>query len=178
MKTSRLDPDEFALLRHVEVHGPRTKVELYKGLQKSEKDVVKRMAYLLTLGYLALDETTKPVLFALTGRARLALADPHAVRPPAPTPPPKKPKEADSSAMSVAEAARTARRIPPKLHLNTPPARARVRQATLTAPYRATEYSPSPRAGANAAFTLPSRYGDELHYRDGRVTDMGGNPLP
>jgi hypothetical protein len=50
--------------------------------------------------------------------------------------------------------------------------------ATLTAPYRATEYSPSPRPGANAAFTLPSRYGDELHYRDGRVTDMDGNPLP
>jgi len=37
--------------------------------------------------------------------------------------------------------------------------------------------TPPPRSGAQACLELPSRIGDRLHYRDGRVTDMGGVAL-
>lgn len=33
------------------------------------------------------------------------------------------------------------------------------------------------RPGAGDALRLPSRRGDRLHYRDGRVTDLAGNPI-
>lgn len=33
------------------------------------------------------------------------------------------------------------------------------------------------RAGTEASLALPSRIGDRLHYRDGRVTDLQGNAL-
>jgi deferrochelatase/peroxidase EfeB len=36
---------------------------------------------------------------------------------------------------------------------------------------------PPMRLGADACLALPSRVGDRLHYRDGRVTDMQGNPI-
>ena len=132
------------------MHGPRTRVELSKGTQQSDKDVTKRLANLLMLGYLALDTTTKPALFALTGKARVKLADRNAVYPPAPQPLPKQAVQAPTKAMSAAEAARLERRVPPKLHLNTGRVRTPVRDSALTAPYRATEYCPSPRAGARA----------------------------
>lgn len=32
--------------------------------------------------------------------------------------------------------------------------------------------------GAEACLALPSRIGDRLHHRDGRVTDLQGRPLP
>ena len=33
------------------------------------------------------------------------------------------------------------------------------------------------RTGAQDALAHPSRIGDRLHYRDGRVTDLRGNPI-
>lgn len=42
----------------------------------------------------------------------------------------------------------------------------------------AADNRPQPmRAGTNAALALPSRMGDRLHYRDGRITDLQGNAL-
>ncbi len=44
--------------------------------------------------------------------------------------------------------------------------------------YRGLETSaPALRPGANDAGNLPSRMHDRLHHRDGRVTDLQGNPL-
>lgn len=34
------------------------------------------------------------------------------------------------------------------------------------------------RACATTTHEFPSRSGDRLHYRDGRVTDLTGNPIP
>ena len=36
---------------------------------------------------------------------------------------------------------------------------------------------PALRPGAQDALAHPSRIGDRLHHRDGRVTDLGGNPI-
>lgn len=36
---------------------------------------------------------------------------------------------------------------------------------------------PPPRPGSNTSHSVPSRHGDTLRYRDGRVTDLQGNPL-
>ena len=36
---------------------------------------------------------------------------------------------------------------------------------------------PPMRPGAEACLAIPSRMGDRLHYRDGRVTDLQGNAL-
>lgn len=179
MSGSRMHAETFALLRHIEVHGPRTRVELSKGLQQADKDVVKRLANLTMLGYLALDDTTRPANFTLTGKARLKLADRNAVYSPAPPaqpkPIPKKPLASETPAMSAAEAARPIRRA---VLLMTRRRQRVDSRAPMGAPYSATEYTPCLRPGANDALALPSRFGDRLHYRDGRVTDLDGNPLP
>ncbi len=59
------------------------------------------------------------------------------------------------------------------------PARRDKAQQAIKAPtYQEAAILPgSLRAGAMVAFTLPSRIGDRLFYRDGRVTDMAGAPL-
>ena len=63
------------------------------------------------------------------------------------------------------------------------PAEAGVEPAALTrSPVRlassaADQATPPMRPGAEACLAVPSRMGDTLHYRDGRVTDMQGNVL-
>jgi hypothetical protein len=57
-----------------------------------------------------------------------------------------------------------------------PARRDKVEQAIKAPTYKVT-LPGSLRPGAMVAFTLPSRIGDRLHYRDGRVTDMTGAPL-
>lgn len=42
---------------------------------------------------------------------------------------------------------------------------------------RADLATPPPRAGADRALEIPSRFGDTLRYRDGRVTDLHGRAL-
>jgi hypothetical protein len=36
---------------------------------------------------------------------------------------------------------------------------------------------PEPRPGSDAFLACPSRVGDTLRYRDGRVTDLAGTPI-
>lgn len=36
---------------------------------------------------------------------------------------------------------------------------------------------PPPRPGSEAFLACPSRVGDQLRHRDGRVTDLAGNPI-
>jgi len=36
---------------------------------------------------------------------------------------------------------------------------------------------PPPRPGSLTALDCPSRIGDQLHYRNGRITDLAGNPV-
>ena len=53
------------------------------------------------------------------------------------------------------------------------PTRSPVRLASSSA-----DLAPPPmRPGAEACLVLPSRIGDRLHHRDGRVTDLQGRPL-
>ncbi len=49
--------------------------------------------------------------------------------------------------------------------------------STSTGTYAGAELSSYARPGAADALALPSRMNDRLHYRDGRVTDMQGNPI-
>jgi hypothetical protein len=159
--------ESYALLRHIEVHGPRSRPELAAGLARPVKDVTIRLSNLVALGYLAKDETVTPIAFALTRKSRVKLASPYEPKPPA-TKPRKARERVDTSVRSRAT-----------LHAAqawSPPAR-RVFGAPTATPYRAQEYQPSTRPGAMVAVKLPSRFGDTLRYRDGRVTDMAGNPI-
>lgn len=177
MSSGRMHAETFAILRHLEVHGPRSKKEVAKGVGEAEAEVARRLSNLSMLGYLAEDSTTKPVSWHLTGKARQKLAAPDAVYPRRPKQIPKKPLEAESPGLSAAKAARLEQRAAPSPSPVTRRMRA-VNGGEMSAPYRSTEYSPSVRPGANDAFALPSRMGDSLRYRDGRITDMDGTPLP
>lgn len=62
------------------------------------------------------------------------------------------------------------------------PAAAAARQITTANsgdPYMGEEMQPNPGLPASrfAAYLLPSRVGQTLRYRDGRVTDLAGNPI-
>jgi hypothetical protein len=163
---SSMQADSFAVLRHIEVHGPRTRVEVTKGLaQQKLSDPTRTINNLVALGYLVKDATTKPISYSLTGKSRQKLAAP------------------DPRGQEVLRAHGRRR---PATPLETLRAEARVRAsarhrqvelASMDAPYSAREYHPSNRPGAMDAFALPSRMGDTLRYRDGRVTDMAGNPV-
>jgi hypothetical protein len=163
---SAMQADSFAVLRHIEVHGPRTRAEVTKGLAAHRlSDATKTINNLVAHGYLVKDATTKPINYALTGKARQKLAAPD---------------------VRVQEVLRAHGRRRPATPLETIRAEGRARmaalqrrlqQAHMAAPYSAREYQPSNRPGAMDAFALPSRMGDTLHYRDGRVTDMAGNPV-
>lgn len=52
-----------------------------------------------------------------------------------------------------------------------------ISNASSTEPYTGAELHARTRPGAMDAHRLPSRMGERLHWRDGRVTDMQGNPL-
>ena len=54
----------------------------------------------------------------------------------------------------------------------------RIGNATTQATYNGAEVCmPALRAGADDALQVPSRVGDRLHFRDGRVTDLHGQPI-
>lgn len=54
----------------------------------------------------------------------------------------------------------------------------RVTNTTTTGLYNGAEVCmPALRAGADDALQVPSRVGDRLHFRDGRVTDLHGQPV-
>lgn len=54
----------------------------------------------------------------------------------------------------------------------------RIGNATTQATYNGAEVCmPALRAGADDALQVPSRVGDRLHFRDGRVTDLHGQPV-
>jgi hypothetical protein len=165
-----MQAETFAILRHIEVHGPRSRNELAKGLSQSTPDITKRAANLLMMGYLALDQTTNPSSFALTSKARKKLSEPF-------TPAPIVTKSRAPRTVNLAP-----RKTAPQLTALRPEVQRRAYEPkhevrTIAKPYRAAEYAPSARPGAMYAFTLPSRVGDTLRYRDGRITDLAGNPL-
>lgn len=174
MSSNRMHEETFAVLRHLEVHGPRTKVEITKGTQQPERELTKRLANLMMLGYLVLDGTTKPAQFTLTGKARHKLAAPDAVYPRRPKSAPKKAIEAEANAMSATQASRPHKRAAINGDAAYMPVHRRA-LGTLKPRYHAIEYRPSVRPGANDALALPSRHGDRLHWRDGRITDLDGN---
>lgn len=186
----RLAADAMGMLRHIEVHGPRTRAEVAKGCTG---DTSKTLSNLAQLGYVVADHTTRPACYGLTSKARKALGDTQGQPPAAPLPAPT----ARLAAQPPAAAQPTARAVTPvpapkPRKLPSPRTMAAV-QHLVTRPWaqgsggtevRAGDYTgheirrPSLRPGSMAAFSLPSRMGDQLHYRDGLVTDMAGNPVP
>lgn len=52
-----------------------------------------------------------------------------------------------------------------------------ISNSTSTGTYAGAELHTYARPGAADALALPSRMNNRLHYRDGRVTDMQGNPI-
>lgn len=175
MTGARMLAETFEILRHVEVHGPRTRPEVASGLRHEAKDVTSRLNNLVAMGYLARDETTTPICYTLTKKARVKLSEPFT---PAPPPTPRKPRARREVLESPLIRPLLRRQEGPRPVQPYGPRRRREGESDrLTAPYRAEEYQASLRPGAMVAFALPSRFGDQLHYRDGRVTDMDGHPI-
>ncbi len=173
MSANMMHAETFALLRHVEVNGPRTRPELAKGLQRPEADITKTVNNLVALGYFAKDDTTRPISYALTKKARSKLSQPFT-----PQPKPTRPRaNPEPFAYLEPTPAPALRRKAARLQYHSAYAPPRHQRYGAMATYRACEYQPSNRPGAMDAFALPSRMGDTLHYRDGRVTDMAGNPV-
>lgn len=67
----------------------------------------------------------------------------------------------------------------PKRHANVvrEPRLLPICNASSRQPYTGADLRANTRPGAMGAQRLPSRMGDRLHWRDGRVTDMQGHPL-
>ncbi|MGE3346086.1 MAG: hypothetical protein AB7I35_01485 [Ramlibacter sp.] len=194
----RLAADAMGMLRHIEVHGPRTRAEVAKGC--TGNDTSKTLANLSQLGYVAADHTTRPATYGLTSKARRVLGEAQAqgqapgpaIAQTAPTParaaPQPMPKPAPRQAKAPAAAA-----APPRARKQPTPRTMAAVQHLVLRPWamggqaagepKAHAYTgqetrrPSLRPGSMAAFSLPSRMGDRLHYRDGLVTDMAGNPV-
>lgn len=149
------------LLRHFEVHGARTHEEVKKAFADRRAGEVAQTLYNLAyLGYLAPDGTTKPITYTLTGKARKKLANPDA-----------------TTTVRRARASLQPRRNPDMLRASTPAAAAKPFRPSVNH-YQGAELTSSARPGSMDALAHPSRFGNTLHFRDGRITDLAGNPIP
>lgn len=145
-----MSPETARILQHIAVHGTRTRPEVAKAFPGNER-VDPTISNLMYLGYLACDDNTKPAQYSLTGKGRQKLID---------------------------GGARAPKRDPAKLKADIfSPGLVDTRARYVPRGYQASEYAPSTRPGAMAAFSFPSRFGDTLRYRDGRRTDMDGNTI-
>jgi hypothetical protein len=150
MSGGRMHTQTFELLRHVAVHGGRTRAEVIKAFPGAAK-VETALTNLAYLGYVAADHTTTPVQYTVTGKGRKKLM--------------------------LTSAAMAPRRDPALMKADVFPATLKKRHRPKEGDYQATEYEPSTRPGAMVAAGLPSRFGDTLRFPGGRVTDLAGNPI-
>lgn len=150
MSGSRMHEETLQVLRHVSVNGPRTRDEVKKAFP-GKASALAALANLTHLGYLTTDDNTKPITYTLTGKGRTKL-----VIGPGPGP-------------------LGSLRDPSKLQAGIPSI-PRVRRMAITG-YQPQELEESVRPGSMDAFAFPSRMGNTLHWRDGRVTDLAGNPI-
>ena len=147
-RPSMMNAQTLSVLRHIAVHGPQSKTDIEKFL-KELTNARSTISNLHYLGYLAADKSVNPHTYALTNKARTRLASPDLPRAVG-TGGGRKPRSTPLQAMTFT------------VHDDE---------------YRCGDLNASPRPGAMRAFSLPSRFGDRLHYRDGRVTDMAGNAI-
>lgn len=151
------------VLRHVHVHGSRTRAEVVKAFA-NVPTAGTAVSNLAMLGYLASDGMSTPQTFIVTrkGQGKLAQvaaqfglkAAPQHAPAAAPAPRLRKPRDA--------------RPVSPL---------APMARAASGRQYLPHELGPCTRPGSMRAFDLPSRMGDVLRYRDGRITDLDGNPV-
>lgn len=153
------------VLRHIAVHGSRTRAEVVKAFEQvpTAGKAVDNLAF---LGYLAPDGMTTPKTYILTKKARDKLAQPVQVAT-------TRRRTRSGAGLPIEPPPVIRRRAAPD-----GPAAAPRQRVISAAHYQAQEFSPSLRPGAMHAYSLPSRMGNRLHWRDGHVTDLDGNPIP
>jgi predicted transcriptional regulator len=172
---SGMHQQTFDVLRHVKVHGSRTRAEVIKAFPNVQgAGAGKIVDNLAMLGYLTQDGMSTPATYIVTKKGRDKIAAPFK---------PAKPRSASQRAKDHVE---QLQRISSALAGRAPATASQLATATRQRAaawqpkpwdYQPTEYAPSARRGAMAAFSLPTRIGNSLHYRDGRVTDLDGNPI-
>jgi hypothetical protein len=168
-----MQEESYAVLRHLEVNGPSNRTEVAGGLAARgfrAADATRTLNNLAALGYLAKDDTTAPINYVLTNKARTKLSSPYV--PKAKSTKPRAPRQPRQPTQPPARPAATPRSEPAR---TWDPPRHPMHKATR--PWQAQELRHSARPGAMDAFSFPSRFGNLLHYRDGRVTDLAGNPV-
>lgn len=159
-----MQQDTMDVLKHVAVHGTRTRAEVAKAFPHMP-GAGKAVDNLAMLGYLVDNGMTTPKTFILSRKAKEKLAQPF------------KPAKLRTAREKADEALQMHVRqyVRPVRPASVPHPR-----STAWHPkpwhYRPTEFEPSSRAGAMNAFELPSRFGDRLRWPDGRITDLDGNP--
>ena len=150
LKYGRMSAVNFELLRTIEDHGPQTLPELVKRHKDSTRAMLTAgVIALRAQRFIAFDETTKEPTYILASKGRAKLASPYDV-------------------------GERKRGVEPRIHgafRIKPTAAPHVKRAT---DYHPTEFTPSTRPGAMVAFGLPSRWGDQLRWPDGRCTQMDG----
>lgn len=163
---SQMHQNTLDVLRHVAVHGSRTRAEVVKAFTTIPAG--QALSNLQMLGYLAGDGVSTPLNFIVTkkGHAKIAqMAGKDGVRTAPATPAPAPSPALTRPVLRKTGAPRPIPRIPS------------MGRASSGRQYLANDLAPSNRPGAMRAFELPSRMGDVLRYRDGRVTDLDGNPV-
>lgn len=150
-----LHQESMDVLRHVAVHGQRTRAEIVKAFPLNP-GAGKTLENLSALGYVTSDGMSTPKAYILTKKARDKLSKADA---------PAAPRTQLRSATPTPASTPTRQDVP-------------IRRSSAPGHYTARECAASNRPGAMDAFTLPSRVGSRLHYRGGRTTDIDGNPLP
>ncbi len=174
------------VLRHIQIHGSRGRKEICKSLP--EPHVGKTLDNLCTLGYLSRDPSTEPASYVLTNKGRIRLATPYlkqaVIQPPKPRAPRVKKDAPAPVPMNIVQTtgctdflrdeAGNRRFWPVWVKRGADDSAYRPNDNT----YKPTEYAPCTRPGSMVAFSLPSRIGGRLFYRDGQVTDLAGNPQP
>ena len=159
----------FQLLRHIEVHGPQTEAEVCKAFHTTQRATVKVMLRnLRTLKHLAQDATTKEPTLQLTGRGRAKLADPFAKL--------ARRRELSESTTTRRNTKAVTLALLRERARGLPLAPAPWRQAPDADYWQRLDFMPCRHEGKDH-LQHPSRIGNRRYYRDGRVTDLAGNPI-
>ena len=145
------------ILRNLHVHGPQTPGDLARVMPTQQRSGITIALHVLAKpGYVMQDKTTKEPTWHITGTGRQRLA----------------PVNDGLALVPKREKATSARRYLVEQH------RLQARQRLVEqGTYHPEPFTDSARQGATDHEALPSRYGQRLHWRDGRITDLAGHQL-
>lgn len=138
----------LTIMRHIQRHHGATRPQI-EALQLDVKRVGVRLSSLCMQGFLESDRSTQPATYRLTPAGANALIAPRA---------PAAPRSRERLTA-----------VPPRASLT--PVQSTAQPASAPAPTYRPLPTFAPRPGAMNAYSMPSRMGNRLYFRDGTVED-------